>query len=227
MVPSWHQANMAIWTLGLLLQVALVVLVARTHIPSTLPGFTALIAFYPLRSVLLFAFSHRIAPDALETWSSVLDVLALLLQFWVAVELVLQLTRPMRARTRRWPLIPIGLGVFALASTWLTLALVPGRIEVDRTDVFFCWVMLALAVAAVAWSRSPNLLRICAGFALFSLFQLLALAARAHAWTARNRHAYVASEYAPALAWLVVVAYWLLSLKREERRLPQPTAVPG
>ena len=233
MSPSWHALNSAIWTLALALQIGLAALVLRRGILRTFPAFTALILFYPLRAALLFTLPGRIPSDALEATSTVLAVLGLLLQAWLVVELVAPL---MRGRWRGRPLIarpllvPLAIAAFALVAAWLTLLAIPTRIEVDRTQILFWWIMLALAPAALApaalappaLARPPNLSRICTGFAAFSLCQLVALAGRSHAWLARNRHAYVAWEYVPAVAYVLVVVAWIAFLKREEPPHPAP-----
>ncbi|MGA8107939.1 MAG: hypothetical protein WB974_00805 [Acidobacteriaceae bacterium] len=228
MSPSWHALNSAIWTLALALQIGLAALVLRRGIPRTFPAFTALILFYPLRASLLFVLPGRIPSDALEATSTVLAVLGLLLQAWLVVELVAHLMRG-RGNGRRalvpLALVPLAAAAFALVATWLTLVAIPSRIEVDRTQILFWWIMLALAPPTMSRRLTSNLAPIAAGFAAFSLCQLVALAGRSHAWLARNRHAYVAWEYVPAVAWILVVACWMAWLKREERppSIPVPT----
>ncbi|HEX4039252.1 MAG TPA: hypothetical protein VHX37_14435 [Acidobacteriaceae bacterium] len=227
MVPSWHVVNTTIWILALVLQVALAAVVLWRGIPGNYPGFTALIVFYPLRAALPFALAGHTTSDAYEGWSAVLSLIGILLQAWLVVELAAHLMREMGGWNGRRFLIPPAIGALALACTWLTLIALPGRIEVDRAQTFFWWIMVGLAPLAFSRPRSPNLARICGGFAAFSLCQLLALAGRSHAWITRNSHAYVCWEYVPAGVYVAVVCYWMVFLKREERPIPQTAAVPS
>jgi hypothetical protein len=221
MVPSWHAINSAIWLFALLLQIALAMAVAMRRLPPKYPAFTAVIVFYPIRAALLFELSRHAAADTREVWSTALSWVAILLEAWLLIELAGHLFRDLPARRRA--LFAATIAAATLGCTWITLALVPGRIEVDRTQVFFWWGMLGMTIAAIAWSRSPNLLRICAGFAVFSLAQLAAVAGRTHAWRVRNSHAWVGWSYLPAAAYIAVAAWWLLFL-RSEREVPVAAA---
>jgi hypothetical protein len=188
-----------------------------------------LIVFYPLRAILLFVLSGHAAADTSAGWSDLLSIAEILLELWLVVELAFRLTRERGARTRTWS--GAAIIVAALAGAWVTLTAAPGRVPVDRTQVFFWWAMLALGVSAVflppPHKRSTNLVQLCGGFAIFSLCQLMALAGRAHAFAERSRQEYVGWSYVPAAAYIIVVMYWLVFLGKEparERKSPGASA---
>ncbi len=224
MAPSWHTINTAIWTLALLLQVALAFSVFRRNIVRSFPAFAVLTVFYPLRALLLFALPGHVAPEEYEQGLNILSIAEILLEAWILVDLTRIMLKRRSGQPARWAgLITATLVVAAIS--WSTWAAAPERVPVDRTQVFFWWATLALAAAAVFLRRSPpgtadrsaNLLPICAGFAAFSLCQLIALAGRIHAFADRSRQAWVAWSYLPPIAYMAVVVYWLLFLRKEAK----------
>jgi hypothetical protein len=231
MAPSWHTINTAIWILALLLQAALVGILFHRGIARRYPGFAVLIVFYPLRAILLFVLSGHAAPDASEVGSDVLAAAEILFEAWLLVDLTFRLTRAMGRWTARRALAGALIVISALAAVGATLMAAPGRLPIDRTQVFFWWAMLALLTAAILGPRLPprsaNLMRVCGGFAFFSLCQLLALAGRAHAFTERSRYGYVEWSYVPAAAYIAVVMYWLVFLGKEATRGSDPAATPA
>lgn len=218
----WHTTNLVIWTIGLALQAALAVSVFLKRIPRSYPAFTVLILYYPARAILLFLLRSRMDAEAYGAWSDGLSVLALLLEAWVVLELILRVA-PKGRWTGRRSVVPAALAAAALSCSWATLALAPAGLIVDRAQVLAWWVFLALLAAVVVQpTQARNLIRICAGFAAFSFLQLVALAGRAHAFLVRGGHAYVAWSYVPAGAYMAVVAYWLLFLRGDAA--PEPSA---
>lgn len=217
MAPSWHAINLAIWTLALLLQLALVIAVVLRGIAGSYRAFTVLIVFYPLRTILLFVLLRRTVPAVGEGWSNGLSVLEIFLEAWLLVELASRLLKGMEKRTASR--IGAAMGIAAFVGGMATLAVLPSAVLVDRTQVFFWWAMLAVGCSSILRGRLPdqvsNLSRICRGVAAFSLCQLMALAGRSRAFVEHSRHGYVAWSYVPAIAYMVVVAYWLLFLRKE------------
>ena len=107
--------------------------------------------------------------------------------------------------------------------TWITLVLVPNRISTDRLQLFAWFALLALFGAVLKGSRSPNLTRISAGFSVFSLMQFSALAGRTVAFLHRNAGQYVAWSYVPAVGYLAIVIFWLITLRKESERILLPS----
>ncbi len=113
----------------------------------------------------------------------------------------------------------------ALLCTWLGLVLVHGRIFTDRLQLFAWFVLLGIFGAVLKGAKSANLIRISAGFAAFSLMQLLTVGGRTVAVAHRNAGEYIAWSYVPAAGYLAVVVFWLVSLRREPGRIPTPSKI--
>jgi hypothetical protein len=229
-MPSRLAINRALWAMGLALQCALVVVVFRRRIARRFPCFTALICFYPLRAGLLFALASRVDADVYNPLFSALAFAEIFLQVAVAVELLWRVNRETDAReasaqetivgrpksARRGGLALLILLGVAGSLTWLVLKFTPARAPVDRVQVFLWFVMIAVFVAALKNARSANPVRIAAGFAAFSLIQLAASFGRAHAFLKHNAGWYLGWSYAPAVGYLAVVTFWLISLRKEQ-----------
>ena len=113
-------------------------------------------------------------------------------QLMVAVEIALHLVRDIGGSTRFRALLCLLLLGTASVFTWIALVLLPHRIPTDRLQLFAWFAMLALFGAILKGTRSPNLTRISAGLAAFSLVQFSALAGRAVAFHNRNTAQYAA-----------------------------------
>jgi hypothetical protein len=198
-LPSRPVMNRAIWSVGLVLQAALVWVVFRRGVARRFPGFTALIVLYPLRAALLFA----------------LGMLELALQAWVVVEIVLRLARAAGGWTGRRSIALLGLVAIALSLTVVTFHLLPAEQSADRVQIMAGFLMIGLFAAALKMAVSRNLVLIPAGFAAFAAMQLASLAGCGYAGIHHNADAFVAWSYVPACGYLGVVAFWLAALRRE------------
>jgi hypothetical protein len=206
--------NQAVWGGGLILECMLAGVVFARRIAARFPAFAALMVFYPLRAVLLFACQERIAVDAYDSLFSVLSVMEFVLEILVAGEIGLRWARAAGSSTRRyWALVAIAGSAVGLA--WSVAAFASGKVTVDRMEISIWFLMLGLFAAVFTKTREANLIRIAAGFAVFSLFQLVTLAGRLHAWTGHGMREYLAWSYVPAAAYIAVVIFWLAALRRE------------
>lgn len=232
--PSRLAVNRALWATGLALQCALAVEVFRRGIARRFPCFAALICFYPLRAGLLFVLAGRIDADVYNPLFSALAFTEILLQVAVVVELLWRVSRETgdgeasaqetsaqetrigrrKSTRRRWIALVVLLGV-AGCLTWLVLKFTPARAPVDRVQVFVWFVMIALFAAALKYAQSANPVRIAAGFGAFSFIQLAASFGRAHSFLTHDAGWYLGWSYAPAVGYLAVVIFWLVSLRRE------------
>jgi hypothetical protein len=225
-IPARAAVNDALWALGLVLQIALAAVVFRRGIARRFPCFAALVCFYPLRAGLLFALAARLDADAFNSLFSVLAFAEILLQGMLAIELIWVMI-PRADAEARGILRRGGRVVFVLlislgaagALTWLTLNTMPAHSLVDRLQVYAWFVMIALFFAALKYSQSTNPIPITAGFAAFSLVQIATLFGRAHAFLKHDAARYLAWSYAPAIAYLVVVVFWLIALRKEPRSI--------
>jgi hypothetical protein len=220
-MPSRLVINLALWTAGLALQCALVVVVFRRGVARRFPCFAALICFYPLRSSLLYILVSRVDADVYNPLFSALAVTEILLQAAVAVELMRRINQEMvggmwRSTRRRSLALLILLGA-AGGLTWLVLKITPVSASVDRIQVFAWFVMIALFAVALKKARSANPVRIAAGFAAFSLIQLARLFGRVQAFLKHDAVWYLGWSYTPAIGYLAVVIFWLISLRDDVR----------
>ena len=207
--------NTTIWTFALVLQCVLVYVIFRRGVARRFPVFAVLLIFYPVRAALLFGLTAHVHSNLASSLYAVLSFADDLLQLMVAAELALHLIRPMGGWTRFRALLCLLLLGAASALTWITLVLVPNRITTDRLQLFAWFVLLALFGAVLKGSRSPNLTRISAGLSVFSLMQFSALAGRTVAFLHRNAGQYVAWSYIPAVGYLAIVIFWLITLRKE------------
>ncbi len=226
-LPSRMAANQIIWEVGLLLQCALVFAAFRRSIARRFPAFTVLIVFYPVRAGLLFALARRMDSDSYHSLYNALTLLEFPLQALVAAELAGRLLGDSaeRAWKRIWKRIPALLAFFTVVCglTWIALSVIAERQLADRVQVFMSILMLALFVVIWRSSRSSNLTCISAGFAAFAAMQLIALAGKAQAMMRHDADRYVGWSYVPALGYLAVVIFWLVSLQRESAKgIKQP-----
>jgi hypothetical protein len=215
LIPSRLAVNNIVWTAGLVLQGALVWAVFRRGIARSFPGFAALVAFYPLRAALLFVLVRYLDADAYGTLQTVLESLAVLLLAWTGIELLMRLMREIGGWTPGRAAILVALIAAACGLTWVVASKLGGSAGADRLQVLGWILMLALFAAAWKGARSRNLLRIPGGFAAFAVFELAALAGRAHALTRHAPDEYIGWSYVPACGYLAVVIFWLCALVRE------------
>jgi len=219
MHPSRLATNTTIWTFGFVLQCVLVYVVFRRGIGRRFPVFASLLVFHPVRAALLFGLSGHIPGDIAGSLYEALSFLDDALQLMVAVELARHLICGIGGWTRfRARLCLLLLGA-ASVLTWVTLVLVPNRIFTDRLQLFAWFALLVLFGAVLKGSSSPNLTRISAGLSVFSLVQFSALAGRTVAFLNRNAGQYAAWSYVPAIGYLGIVTFWLITLRNEPERI--------
>ena len=223
-MPSRLAMNLALWIAGLVLQSALVLVVFRRGVARGFPFFAALICFYPLRSSLLYVLANRVDADVYGPLFSGLAILEILFEAAVAVELMRRINQQMNvgsrwSKRRGWlaPHILFGLVLASVAGglTWLELRFTPVSVPVDRIQVFIWFAMIGLFAVALKFARSTNAMRIAAGFAAFAVIQLAASFGRAQAVLKHDAFWYLGWSYAPAIGYLCVVIFWIVSLHRE------------
>jgi hypothetical protein len=222
MYPSRLATNTTIWTFAFVLQCVLVYVVFRRRIARRFPAFASLLVFHPFRAALLFGLSGHISSGPASSLYWVLSFTDDALQLMVAVEIALHLVRSVGGWTRLRALLCLLLLGAASVFTWITLVSVPNRVSSDRLQLFAWFALLALFGAVLKGSRSLNLTCISAGLAIFSIVQFSALAGRTVAFLDRNAGQFAAWYYVPAVGYLAIVIFWLITLRRES----EPTLVP-
>jgi hypothetical protein len=227
MHPSRLTTNTTIWIFGFVLQCVLVYVVFRRGIARRFPVFVLLLVFHPVRAALVFGLSGNIDSDLAGLLYEVLSFTDDALQLMVAVEMTLHLIRGIGGWTRFRALLSVLLLGAASVFTWITLTLVPNRLSTDRLQLFAWFTLLALSGAVLKRSSSPNLTRISAGFSVFSLVQFSALAGRTVAFLNRNANHYAAWSYVPAVGYLGIVIFWIITLQKESERILVPSELAG
>jgi hypothetical protein len=99
--------------------------------------------------------------------------------------------------------------------TWLVFTFSTLHGAVDRVQLFAWFAMIALFAIVLRKARSANPARIAAGFAAFSLIQLAAAFGRIHAFAKHDAGWYLGWSYIPAVGYLAVVIFWLVSLRKD------------
>jgi hypothetical protein len=222
MHPSRLATNITIWTFAVVLQCVLVYVVFRRGIARRSPFFASLLVFHPLRAALLFGMSGHVRTSLAGPLYGAFSFIDDALQLMVAVEIALHLVRGIGGWTRFRALLCLLLLGASSVFTWIMLVSVPNRISSDRLQLFVWFALLALFGAVLKGSRSPNLTRFSAGLAVFSLMQFAALAGRTVAFHNRNAGQYAAWFYVPAVGYLAIVIFWLITLRRESERTLAP-----
>jgi hypothetical protein len=213
--------NDLFWTIGLLLQCSLLVLVFLRGFARRLPLFCGLLMFYILRSALLFALFGKIDPAAYASTYEGLTLVDLALQLMITGELALRLTRAAGRHGLRRSSVLALLPAFALAATLLLAHAMPSHSPVpfDRVQAFIWTSMILLGALALAWPATDLRRRLALGFGFFGIVGIAASIERLFAVLARDARSLAVWSYAPPVAWSLVVVYWIVALRR-----PAPTS---
>lgn len=214
--PTQATVNTLMWIASLALQLALFAALFVRGVARRFPIFTTLIGFYLVRSALLFLIFDHVAPIIYHSLYNTLLSLDLLVQAAVAIEIILHLIRNQGGWTLLRGLAPIAILLIATICTALIAALIPAHapIPVDRTQFFFSFLMILLFTWALSIPASTLVVRrITAGFALYGIVNVSANFSRTYAAIHNDAPLYVTWSYTLAGIYLLVVLFWLLSLK--------------
>jgi hypothetical protein len=216
--------NNAVWLVSLILQCALIVAVFVRNIARTLPCFTALLIFYPLRAALLFGLFGHLAPDTYAALYANLSLLDIALQTLVLIELTRRLLRELGGLTLARSALLLLAFAIACGATMLIVRTLPrtSPMPVDRVQTLLSLLMLAPFLWTVVSSRSVLLHPIALGFALQASVSLFSQSGHITAALHRDAAAYARWSYASAAGYVIVVCLWLLTLK-----LQPPTPEPA
>jgi hypothetical protein len=151
-----------------------------------------------------------------------LNLVDLFLQLAVAIELDMRLF-PLGdlanvGQTLRGVAILLGVPAFALAATILLSASLPNRtpLATDLLQLYDSLFFLLLGFLATARIASRYLQRLAVGFAGYAVVCIASSIARSFAFIHKNAQSYVTWSYVASIAWLVVVAVWMVVLRREK-----------
>ena len=202
-----------IWGLSLILQITLFIALFSRRIASSFPLFTNFVGFYLVRSVILYLTFDYISIEEYRGLYNLLLLLDIVVQACLAAELCNALAREKGGWNLNRLVAGIAAALVASAGTWLTIRLTPhASIPLDRGQLFFA--ILATLIFIASLSSSNYLLRtIAEGWGLFSIISFAADIGRAVAATGGHPRRYAAWSYALAGAYLVVVVFWLVTLR--------------
>lgn len=211
--------NTLLWIVSVALQLALFLALFLRGIARRFPVFTTLIGFYLLRSAVLFLiFDHLALPTYRSLYDS-LQLIDLLAQTAVAIEITLHLIRGQGGWTLPRTLVPVAILLLAILGALITTNLLPAHspIPIDRTQLFFSFLMVLLFAWALSIATASALVRrITAGFALYGIINVSANLGRTYAAIHNNAALYATWSYALAGVYLVVVLFWILTLQRPQ-----------
>ncbi len=219
--------NNILWALSVALQCLLFSSLLMHGIVRRLPVFTLLVGFYVLRSILLFALFGHLSPSAYTFSYTVLSLFDVLLQVAVAWELFSDGRHPTPDIKQPAPLLRslavfCGLAIVSAGVAWGFSILVPAdpRARIDRGVLFTSTLMLSVfaasAIRPTSTCRASR--RVLEGFAALGVISILSQVARTVAGLHRNATAFTRWSYAGAAAYLVVLLFWLLTLRNAEPR---------
>jgi hypothetical protein len=211
--------NHWLWTAGLALQCLLVVVLLVRGIARRFPIFTLLIAFYTIRSTVLFGLFGHIAPATYRTLYNGLSLADILLQVMVAVEVGFHGLQKLGWNWRHAAAFP-GLIVLAGVVTWAIANALPARapVPLDRGAVFTSALMLLLFLWMIWMKASPLPCSIAAGFAFYGAISLMAEVERSRITFPRGASTSAAWSYVQIGVYLVVLLFWLLALRDDQNR---------
>ena len=206
--------NNSLFLASLALQAGLLVLVWLRGYARRIPSFTLLLFFYPMRSLVLFVLPRMIGPSDFGVAYRELVLFGLLLQVVVAVEIGWRLWRV--SGPFRWGLLLVP--VIAWMGALILWAALPERtpLPADRLQIFCSIAMILLCGFALAGRADLLLRRVITGLASFGLVDLIATAGKSFAALHRDAASFAAWSYVDAGGYLLVVIFWMLSLRNEQ-----------
>jgi uncharacterized membrane protein YhaH (DUF805 family) len=169
-----------------------------------------------VRSVLLYLIFGFISASAYGGLYSSLLLLDILVQACTVFETTFALMRELDGRTSRPAFIPLASLCAAAIGTAFIMGILPhSRIPIDRGQLFFDFLLIFLCGWAIFIPTSSQLVRgITQGLAFYALISLVATIGRALASAHNHSGRYATWSYTLAGAYLVVIIFWLLTLKR-------------
>jgi hypothetical protein len=202
-----------IWGLSLILQIALFIALFSRRIAHTFPLFTNFIGFYLIRSVLLYISFDYLSTEHYSQLYNILLLLDILVQVGLAVELCSALVRAQGGWRANRLLYVAGAVLVAALGTWIAVTLMPqASIRLDRSQMFFS--IIAILIFLASLRSSNDLLRtIAQGWGIFGIVSFAADIGRVFAAAGNHPRQYAAWSYALAGAYLIVVVFWLVTLR--------------
>lgn len=215
--------QLVLWAVSLGLQLLMLMMLFRRRLARVVPVFSGLIAFYVLRSAVLYILSFTADPGDLRNTYDVLATIDLVLQIALFIEIVLRSPAWSREGARPgWGVTAIQLLVQGVIAGGVTYFMPENtRVQVDRGVVFVA-VLMILQLGWMVWRRVSGVpLAICAGFALYGTVATAAVYVQNLAVENRGTVVFAVAAYAKGLVYIGIVVFWILALRV---RTPSPRA---
>jgi hypothetical protein len=217
------------WAAGFIEHLALLFVLFYKRRARGFPFFTALITLNVVRTMVLYFVLHYGTKDGYyyTFWS--LALFDVMLQLCVVYEVASRVFRPLEVWARGAPgslgwLLSLSLLVALCLSwlespparTWVHAIVSRGNLFAAALQSEFFVAMLALSVTArLPWRT--HVVKIAQGLGAYSLISVLFEAGRSYFGVGRELPPFVALSHIRMAAYLGCVAYWILSLWRDER----------
>ncbi|HEY6377034.1 MAG TPA: hypothetical protein VIX90_16055 [Edaphobacter sp.] len=207
--------SILIWAVSLLLQATLFISLFSRRIAGYTPFFANLVAFYFVRSLLFLLLLGHISASSYSRLYSFFLWIELLVQLCVAVDLTRWLVRTHGGWIRSNIITPIVMVAVSAISAYLIAELTPhGEVPIDRGTVFFSFYMVFFWLWTFTFHEHvSNGLVLTQGFAIYGLINIVSNIGRVRAAFYDHPARYGAWTSVLAGAYLVVVLFWLSSLK--------------
>jgi hypothetical protein len=215
MLQPMKTVNFCLWSLGLLLQAVLLIRITRFRLFLHMPMFAILIAFYVVRSLILYCIFTHLDVVAYNHLKDVLSLVDLVLQIVLALEIALHTLRalpPTHPGRRLHFAAPLTAG--AILAVILALA-VPetARVPFDRGIVFTALLALLLFAWMTLAKVTGSQRLIAGGLAFYGIIAVLAAIGRNYSILYRSPAGFLTASYTQSGAYLLIALYWILTIR--------------
>jgi hypothetical protein len=211
------------WIISLILQATLFVSLFSRRLAGQTSFFANFIAFYFVRSLLLFLLLNHISVSAYSQLYHLFLWIEMFVQFCMAAGLTHWLVTLHGGWISRNIVVPIVMvGISGIGTYLITLWTPHGDIPIDRSSIFFSIYMICFWLWTFALrERIDNPIVLTQGFAIYGLINIVANIGRVRAASSNHFARYGAWTYVLGGAYLVVVIFWLYSLKPRDEKAAQ------
>ncbi len=218
--------NFCLWSAGLLLQAILLIRLVRLRLALRMPVFVLLIAFYMVRSLILYGIFVHLDRAAYSHLYAVFSLVDLILQVVLAIEIIVYALRAGRPSTQRRKLrVTAALAAGAILAAGFAMA-VPehGRIPFDRGIVFATLLMLFVLLWMIFARINGPHRRVAEGFVTYGIVAILAGIGRNAAILSHSQALFLGASYTQSGIYLLIVLYWILTIRQSTKgsRLAAP-----
>jgi hypothetical protein len=225
MAQGTHTAfYLLMWSVSLLLQLTLFVSLFTRSVARFAPFFTNFVGFYLLRSAVFFFILNPISLASYSRLYNLFLALDVLVQFCAAAELTRHLTVTHGGWTRRNIAMTVIFLCATAVCTYITVQLAPpAQVRVDPSLIAFSYYMVFVWLWTFALHETAIGHSVAQGFAIYGIINIVANIGRTAAMSVDHPRSYAAWTYVLAGGYMVVVIFWLATLRPDPERIaPKP-----